>query len=81
MASSALDGSQREVMVTLTPRERDVLQAVAEGLTDKEIALKLGIGNETVRTHLVSVFQKMRVSNRVQALRAAIRLQIIDPYD
>lgn len=65
----------------LTPRELDVLRFVADGLTDKEVAVVLGISYETVRTHLVSVFHKLGVVNRLQALRAAIRLQIIDPFE
>jgi DNA-binding NarL/FixJ family response regulator len=57
----------------LTPRERDVLQALADGLSDKEIAFHLQIGIETVRTHLASIYRKFGAESRVQALKFALR--------
>lgn len=57
----------------LTPRERDVLQALADGLSDKEIALHLQIGIETVRTHLASIYRKFGAESRLQALTFALR--------
>lgn len=57
----------------LTPRERDVLQALAEGLSDKQIAERLQIGIETVRTHMASLLRKLRVESRLQAVMLAIR--------
>jgi DNA-binding NarL/FixJ family response regulator len=57
----------------LTPRERDVLQALADGLSDKEIAFHLQIGIETVRTHVASIYRKFGVESRVQALKFALR--------
>jgi len=57
----------------LTPRERDVLRSLADGLSDKEIALHLQIGIETVRTHLASMYRKFGVESRLQALAFALR--------
>lgn len=53
----------------LTPREREVVALVAEGLLDKEIAQRLGISYTTVRTHLDRCFQKLGVSNRSRLVR------------
>jgi DNA-binding CsgD family transcriptional regulator len=52
--------------VRLTRRERDVAELAAQGLPDKLIAQRLGIGFPTVRTHVTHIFEKLGVSNRVQ---------------
>ncbi|MDP9350256.1 MAG: LuxR C-terminal-related transcriptional regulator, partial [Chloroflexota bacterium] len=57
----------------LTPREREVLQALADGLNDKEIAQRLHISSETARTHMVNILSKLGVNSRLQALVFAIR--------
>ncbi len=57
-ALSALD--------TLTPRERDVVQAVAEGKSNPEIAEALDLGPATVKTHLTNALTKLHLINRVQ---------------
>ena len=61
----------------LTPRERQVLELLAEGLSDKAIASEMGISVETVRTHLVSVFGKLGATSRLQAVVHALRRRII----
>jgi DNA-binding NarL/FixJ family response regulator len=58
---------QERVGVDLTRREREVLELVAEGLANKVIALRLGISEKTVKTHLTSVFSSIGVSDRTQA--------------
>ena len=57
----------------LTSRELDVLQALAEGLSDREIAGRLHVGVGTVRTHLTSVLAKLQARSRLQALVLATR--------
>ncbi len=57
----------------LTPREHEVLCALADGLSDKEIAQRLGIRPETARNHMVSILSKLGVESRLQALVFAIR--------
>lgn len=52
--------------VRLTRREQDVAELTAQGFSDKAIALRLGIGFPTVRTHVTHIFAKLGVSNRVQ---------------
>ncbi len=51
----------------LTPRENEVLELVAQGLTNKEIATKLVISENTVRSHLRFILDKLHMNNRVQA--------------
>lgn len=57
----------------LTPREREVLQALAEGLSDKEIAQRLHVGVGTVHSHVANILSKLEVSSRLQALVFAVR--------
>jgi DNA-binding NarL/FixJ family response regulator len=61
----------------LSPREHDVLEALADGLTDKEIGLRLGISTETVRTHMAGLFGKLGVESRLQALAFAVRWGLV----
>ncbi len=53
---------------TLTGREREILAALAKGLLYKEIAGSLGIGVNTVRTHLRSIYEKLQVQTRTEAV-------------
>jgi RNA polymerase sigma factor (sigma-70 family) len=57
-----------EAMATLTPREREVIQCVAEGLTNREIAAELVVEPSTVRKHLEHVYEKLGVGSRTAAL-------------
>lgn len=57
----------------LSPRERDVLALLLEGLPNKLIARRLGITEKTVKTHLTSVFRTIGVTDRVQAVLWAER--------
>jgi DNA-binding NarL/FixJ family response regulator len=62
----------------LTPREMEVLQALADGLSDKEMSESLRVGVGTVRNHLVSIFSKLGVNSRLQALVFALRQGIVE---
>ncbi len=62
----------------LTPREREVLQALAEGLDSKDIAQKLHITVETERTHMVNILGKLGVHSRLQALVFAARNGVVE---
>jgi NarL family two-component system response regulator LiaR len=57
----------------LTERELEVLQLVAQGLSNQEIAKRLVIGDATVRTHIGNIFSKLHLANRVQAALYALR--------
>jgi len=74
----ALDENTGRVL--LTPRETDVLNAVANGLTNKEIARDLGISLHTVKFHLESVMRKIGVSSRTEAVSKAMGLGLLQPF-
>lgn len=57
----------------LTEREREVLQLVAEGLANKQIALSLNISEHTVKFHLSSLYAKLGVTSRTEAVRTGAR--------
>ena len=67
----------RQAIEQLTPREREVLQALAEGLESKEIADRLNITVETERTHMVNILHKLNVHSRLQALVIAARYGLV----
>jgi two-component system nitrate/nitrite response regulator NarL len=58
---------------TLTPRENEVLALLADGLTQREIAMRLGISSRTVGTHIEHVLRKLGVHNRAQAVALHLR--------
>lgn len=63
--------------VGLTKRELDVLALVADGLSHDEIGTRLGIGSETVRTHVRKATARLGAATRTQAVAAALRLGLI----
>lgn len=62
----------------LTVREHDVLALVADGLPNREIAGALGISEHTVKFHLASIFGKLGVSTRTEAVQRGLRLGVIE---
>src|SRR5215475_1933289 len=63
--------SRRHPVPRLTPRQRDLLQLVAAGHTNTQIARRLGISESTVRTHLENIYQRLQVSSRTAAVTRA----------
>jgi LuxR family maltose regulon positive regulatory protein len=61
----------------LTQREIEILPLLAEGLSNKEIADRLHIATETVKTHLKNIYQKLDAKGRIAALKAARAMGII----
>ena len=68
----------RRAIERLTPREKQVLEALAEGLDSKDIAEKLNITVETERTHMVNILGKLDVHSRLQALVFAARHGLVE---
>lgn len=64
-----LSASPKKANLPLSPREKDVLASLAEGLLYKEISQKLGVSYATVHKHQHNIFKKLRVSNRSEAIR------------
>lgn len=80
MLVERLAATEREVLLSgfrhgpgLTAREVEVLKGVAAGLSDKEVALKLFLSEPTVKSHLRSVYQKLKIHNRAQAAAYAVK--------
>jgi DNA-binding NarL/FixJ family response regulator len=71
--------ASQAVLAQLTPREREVLAALAEGLDNKAIAERLFISPDTARTHVVKVLGKLGVESRLQAAIVAIQHGIWSP--
>jgi len=63
----------------LTPRQREILDLIAAGLSTSEMATKLTISTETVRNHLRSVFKELDVHTRLEAIVTARRLGLLAP--
>jgi DNA-binding NarL/FixJ family response regulator len=61
----------------LTAREHEILGMLAEGLPNKLIASRLGISDHTVKTHLEAIFEKLRASNRAEAVARAVRMGLL----
>ncbi|MBP6179623.1 MAG: response regulator transcription factor [Anaerolineales bacterium] len=61
----------------LTAREQEVLQLMAQGLANKQIALSLGISDHTVKFHLSSLYSKLGSSSRTEAVKRGIELGLI----
>lgn len=65
----------------LSPREREVLELLTEGATNKEIASSLGISENTVKNHLKNILEKLHLQNRVQAAAYALREGLVHEQD
>lgn len=63
--------------IGLTPRERDVLDGLAAGRTNGAIAVSLSVSEETVKSHVARLFQKLGVHGRTEAVATALRLGLV----
>lgn len=76
-AASPSTASKGKGAVTLSPRETEVLRLVADGLSNQKIAQRLGLGLETVKTHMRHIMEKLAVSDRTEAAVKAMKQGIM----
>ena len=69
-SAPAVGGSNLSTL--LTPRERDIVRLLREGLPNKAIANRLDVGEVTVKSHMGNIFRKLNVQNRLQAMRLIV---------
>jgi DNA-binding NarL/FixJ family response regulator len=72
-AAGQLTAGSNEATEDLSPREREVLDCLSQGLIYKEIAEKLGIGYETVHTYIRRIYEKLQVRTRTEAVAKFLR--------
>jgi ATP/maltotriose-dependent transcriptional regulator MalT len=77
MAAMGIPEVQENRAVRLTKRELEVLSLVIEGRSSKDVADALYVSKRTIDFHLANIYDKLQVSNRVQAFRRATRLGLI----
>lgn len=79
MTAMSLPELRGDRTVHLTRRELEVLSLVIEGKSSKAVADELYVSKRTVDFHLANIYEKLQVSNRVQAFRRAASLGLIPP--
>ena len=72
-----IEDDDEEFEEPLTPREIDVVELLGEGLSNKGIAVRLGISDQTVKFHVASICGKLGAANRTDAVRRAVRRGLI----
>ena len=70
---------EEENMPDLTPRQMEILQSLARGLTNDDIAREFGLSRAGVKFHLLTIFRKLNVSNRTEAVGLTTRKQLFLP--
>jgi DNA-binding NarL/FixJ family response regulator len=76
-----VDGIPNEMFSPLSPREMEILQHIARGQSNKEVAYDLGISRQTVKNHMTSILRKLAVNDRTQAALYAVKRGWIRLYD
>lgn len=77
IAALLVNRVQRPAAPTLTSRETEILQLVAQGLSNPAIAKELFVSSATVKTHLLHAFEKLEVSDRTRAVTKAMELGLL----
>ena len=70
--------AEQEPQIQLTPREKEILQILAKGMSNREVADILSLSRSTVRTHLEHIYEKLEVSNRTEAVTEGLKQGLID---
>lgn len=70
---------EHELLASLSPREREVLELLGRGLSNRRIAAELYVSEKTVKTHVSSILSKLRVDDRTQAALFAVRNGLVEP--
>jgi two-component system, NarL family, nitrate/nitrite response regulator NarL len=76
-AQSAEERAAALLVAQLTPREREVLALLAEGVNSKAICARLGVSSNTVRTHVQNILTKLQVHSRLEAATFGVRLGVV----
>ncbi len=77
VAAPELRDRDGPVLEPLTARELDVLDLLSQGLSNKAIAIRLGISDQTVKFHVATICGKLGAANRTEAARTALRQGLI----
>ncbi len=83
IARKILDEFRKETKIVekkeyhLTPREKEILKSIVEGLTYKEISLKHGIASSTVKKHILHIYRKLHVNSKVEFIKKVIDENLI----
>jgi DNA-binding NarL/FixJ family response regulator len=83
-AARALTASLRapkQEQAPLTPREREVVTAIASGATNRQISRDLGVSERTARTHVSNILAKLGLTSRTQAAMWAVREGLVGESD
>jgi LuxR family transcriptional regulator, maltose regulon positive regulatory protein len=76
--ASARDGFGRSPLPEVTPREREVLRLLTEGLTNQQIAARLVVSEHTVHRHVTNILRKLDLPSRTAAAALAVRSGLLD---
>jgi DNA-binding NarL/FixJ family response regulator len=79
LRSGRTSASEEGISPRLTPREREIIQLLAEGHRNKKIAQQLGISVKTVETHRTALMRKIDVRSIVDLVRYAVRNHLTEP--
>jgi DNA-binding NarL/FixJ family response regulator len=77
--AAARDQAERPPIEALTPRELEVLRALVDGLSSREICERLFIAPNTLRTHVQNIMGKLRVHSKLEAVAFALRHRLVEP--
>lgn len=76
MNAASFDSAQDRTLSGLTAREAELLALLAEGLSNDEIGVRLGIESNTVRTHMSNIYAKLGVNSRSEAMLTVLTEQL-----